>query len=73
MLSRVIMDLERLRDEIALSLWETSEYPIVMAVYLHIRNKFHRTLIAKAIEEAQHLPVIIQTGMFIGFAREVRT
>lgn len=73
MLSRVIMDLERLRDEIALSLWETSEYPIILAVYLHIRSKFHRTLIAKAIKEAQHLPVIIQTGMFVGFAREART
>lgn len=72
MLSRVIMDLERLRDDIAASIWETSEYPIALAVYLHIRSKFHRTLIAKAIEEAQHLPAVIQTGMFVSFAGTVR-
>ncbi|GAU84214.1 hypothetical protein [Bosea sp. BIWAKO-01] len=72
MLSRVIMDLERLRSDIALSLWETSDYPVMLALYLHIRNKFHHSLVAKSIEEARHLPVIVQTGMFAGFARETR-
>lgn len=72
MLSRVIMDLEELRDTIALSIWETSEYSLMMAMYAYIRSKFHRSLVEKAIEEARHIPAIVQTGMFVGLAREAR-
>lgn len=71
-LSRIIMDLEILRSEIALAIWETSEYSLMMEIYLYIRGKFHHSFVEKAIAEARLMPPIVQTGMFVGFAREAR-
>jgi hypothetical protein len=69
-LSRIILDLELLRERIALSIWETSEYPLMAAVYMHIRSKFHASFISKAIEQARLIPPIVPTAMFVGLARE---
>ena len=70
-LSRILLDLAELRDRLALALWEASDFPIMFAIYEHIRGKFHQSFVDRSIEQARQMPPIISTGMFVGQHRRL--
>ena len=64
-LLRMIMDLEHLRSTLPLALWETSDYPVKMAVYEHIVGKFHVSHVEAARPTALAMAPIVTTSMFV--------
>jgi hypothetical protein len=70
-LLRMIQDLKELREVMAVALWETSDYPFMLAVYEYIVSKFHRDHVAKAETVAFTMPPIITTTQFTTSGRVV--
>lgn len=65
-LVRIIHDLEELRETLSIALWETSDYPLELALYKHIVSKFAEEHIVAATKVAHHLAPIVQTSLFVG-------
>ncbi|WP_156381646.1 hypothetical protein [Aurantimonas sp. Leaf443] len=72
-LCRIIRDLQGLREELPLAMWETSDFPIMLEIYKHIVSKFHSKHVSAAELAATDIPPIITTAMFISRQRVRRT
>lgn len=65
-LLRTIADLQNIRAELIWALWQTSDYPIILAVCEHIVGKFHPDHLAAARVQAANMPPIMQLTRFLG-------
>ena len=65
-LLRMIGDLEGLREELSVVLWETSDYPAMLAVYGHVVSRFHASHVEAARAPAASMAPIVRTSMFAG-------
>lgn len=65
-LLRLVSDLEQMRDTIPVALWETSDYPVMLAVYAHILGKFSSAIVDAERERAMTLPAILSARQFVG-------
>jgi hypothetical protein len=63
-LLRIIIDLRSIRDVMALAVWETSDYPLMLDIYEYIVSKFHKDHICKAETFATRMRPIITTTRF---------
>jgi hypothetical protein len=69
-LLRMTADLEAIRTELGWTLWETSDYPIMLSVYEHIISKFHVSHMEAARIAAADLPPIITLARFLNLNRD---
>ena len=58
-LVRIRLDLEAVSSGLALSLWETSDYPDMLAFCRHVTGKFHRDHVEAATRVAASMPPIV--------------
>ncbi|TPG57438.1 hypothetical protein EAH89_10930 [Roseomonas nepalensis] len=65
-LLRIIADLEQIRETLSVALWETSDYPVMLAVYKHIVDQFDAKHVQAARLTAEPMRPIITTSMFVG-------
>ena len=64
-LLRMIADLETLRSTLSFALWESSDYPLMLAVYEHIVTMFHSSHVEAAREKASTMTPIVTTSLFV--------
>ena len=64
-LIRMISDLESIRASTSLAIWETSDYPIMHAIYSHILQKFDSEIRNAGLAQSITLPEIIAPRRFI--------
>ncbi len=64
-LLRMITDLETLRSTLSFVLWQTSDYPLMLAVYEHIVAMFHDSHVEAAREIASTMTPIVTTSLFV--------
>lgn len=68
-LIRIVSDLLAIREQTTVALWESSDYPVMLAIYKHIIDKFHSSHIEKAQGPASRLAPIVPTTRFTPSAR----